>query len=182
MSISSNAAPVALSSSACQLQSLFIGRGGSLQSEPAPHSASLASDHEGAFTFTHTFGHDVHLGGALVLSCTMDAASVERGRFCAALFQRTPSARSRWQKDDQPLPCITGYLREPGQACGGAMLQVALTMTTRPTAFLAGDQLIVRLTLAAPKGSDAVMRGTIYSGAAAGSVLTFSTVPVARHP
>lgn len=164
------------------LQSLYIGRANGLHAAPAAGCGSLASDANGTFSFTYTFGQDVHLGGALVLSCWMDAASVERGRFCAALSQRTPPNRAGWHQEDQPLPCITGYMREPGQACDGAMLQVALTMTTRPTAFMAGDQLVLRLTLTPPKGSDAVMGGTMYYGANAASVLTFSTVPVTPHP
>lgn len=180
MSDSSKAALPASSpaDSTTHLESLFIGRGNSLQAHAAAHGGSVPSDPRGAFSFVHTFDSDVRLGGALVLSCWMDAASAERGRFCAALGQRA-AARTREGKEERPLPCFTGYAREPVPPGHGDRLPVSLTMSTTPTLFKAGDQLVLTLTLAAPKGSDAVMRGVLYFGAGTDSMLTLSVIPVA---
>lgn len=163
------------------LESLFIGRGGSLHANAATHGGSVASDPAGAFSFVHTFDHDVHLGGALVLSCWIDAASAQRGRFCANLAHRAAPGRMRENKEDRPLPCVTGCMRDPGAAAStpGARgpVPVSLTMTTTPAWFKAGDQLVLTLTLAAPRGSESVMHGVLYFGPGADSVLTFSVIP-----
>jgi hypothetical protein len=49
-------------------------------------------------------------------------------------------------------------------------------MTTTPAWFKAGDQLVLTLTLAAPRGSESVMHGVLYFGPGADSVLTFSVI------
>jgi hypothetical protein len=162
-----------------RLQRLYIGRGNTLHADPPAGSGSIASDRRGAFTFVHTFDADTVLRGALVLTCSMDAASVKRGRFCASLSRRVSPGPAHRHEADQLLPCTTAYLREPDHACCGIMQAISLTMTTRPTVFGAGDQLVLRLTLAAPRGSDAVMHGVMRFGASAPGVLAFSVGAVA---
>jgi hypothetical protein len=163
------------------LESLFLGRGGSLHATAAPHGGSIASDATGAFSFVHTFDHDVHLGGAMVLTCWIDAASAQRGRFCAKLGHRAAPGKTRESKEDRPLPCVTGCMRDPGNAVSTPTARgpvpVSLTMTTTPAWFKAGDQLVLALTLAAPRGSESVMHGVLYFGPGADSVLTFSVIP-----
>jgi hypothetical protein len=165
------------------LESLYIGRGGTLHTHAAAHGGSVASDPAGAFSFVHTFDHDVHLGGAMVLTCWIDAASAQRGRFCASLGHRAApgKTKTRENKEDRPLPCVTGCMRDPGSAAPAmsarAPVPVSLTMTTTPAWFKAGDQLVLTLTLAAPRGSETVMHGVLYFGPGADSVLTFSVIP-----
>jgi hypothetical protein len=152
-----------------------------LHAQPAAHGGSIASDASGAFSFVHTFDHDVHLGGAMVLTCWIDAASAQRGRFCASLGHRAAPGKTRESKEDRPLPCVTGCMRDPGSAAGAPSARgpvpVSLTMTTTPAWFKAGDQLVLTLTLAAPRGSESVMHGVLYFGPGADSVLTFSAIP-----
>lgn len=163
------------------LESLFVGRGTTLHAQPAAHGGSIASDATGAFSFVHTFDHDVHLGGAMVLTCWIDAASAQRGRFCAKLGHRAAPGKTRESKEDRPLPCVTGCMRDPGNAVSTPSARgpvpVSLTMTTTPAWFKAGDQLVLALTLAAPRGSESVMHGVLYFGPGADSVLTFSVIP-----
>jgi hypothetical protein len=163
------------------LESLFIGRGGTLHAHAATHGGSVASDATGAFSFVHTFDKDVHLGGAMVLTCWIDAASAQRGRFCASLGHRAAPGKTRENKEERPLPCVTGCMRDPRSAApeisARAPVPVSLTMTTTPAVFKAGDQLVLTLTLAAPRGSESVMHGVLYFGPGADSVLTFSVIP-----
>lgn len=161
---------------ACDLHNLYLGRARTLQASPPSDDGALASDQHGAFAFTHTFDSAVVLGGALVLTCWLDADSVERGRFRADITRRPALTRGGRTPVDEHLPCITGYRREP--RCAGARpptaMSVALTLTTKPACFQAGDQLVLSLTLVAPKGSEAIMKGKLYFGPAMPGTLTFT--------
>lgn len=170
------AAPATASVTACDLHNLHLGRARTLQARPPADDGALASDQHGAFSFTHTFDSAVDLGGALVLTCWLDADSVERGRFRADITRRPALTRSGRKPPDEQLPCITGYRREPH--CAGAApptaMPVALTLTTRPACFQAGDQLVLSLTLVPPKGSEAIMKGKLFFGPAMPGTLTFT--------
>lgn len=170
------AAAPAAAASKCDLQNLYLGRARTLQASPPADDGALASDPHGAFSFVYTFDRAVYLGGALVLTCWLDADSVERGRFRADITRRPAPSRGGRKPVDEQLPCITGYRREPH--CAGAepptAMPVALTLTTRPACFQAGDQLVLALTLVAPKGSEAIMKGKLYFGPAMPGTLTFT--------
>lgn len=160
--------------SAYQLQSVYIGQGGYLKPHLPSASGNLASDEDGVFKLIHTFDSDAGLGGALVLTCWIDAVSVAQARFCASLSRRISPGRTHWHEEDQPLPCITSYVREAVCPCLGDMRQITLRMTTRPTRFFRGDQLVLRLALAPPRGSEVVIHGLLHFGGNAPSVLMFS--------
>jgi hypothetical protein len=170
------AAAPAVSAAKCDLQNLYLGRARTLQARPPAHDGALASDQHGAFSFTHTFDSAVYLGGALVLTCWLDADSVERGRFRADITRRPALTRSGRKPVDEQLACITGYRREPHCALAEppAAMPVALTLTTKPACFQPGDQLVLSLTLVAPKGSEATMKGKLYFGPAMPGTLTFT--------
>lgn len=154
-------------------QRLFIRKNGTLGATPAACSGSLASDRHGGFVLTHTFDRDTHIGKALTVRCWMDAPSAERGHFVASLGQRACHADVKWGEADRALPCITGHTQTA--CCGEPQKKrlVELAIVTTPTLYKAGQTLILTVTLGAPKGSEAIMRGTMYVGGAADSAVLF---------
>ena len=155
---------------------LFIGKRAALGTEAPPGHASLASDPKGAFSLSYTFDHTVAIGSKLSLTCWMDADTVARGKYTVTLGHRAAPDRQRYGEGDVPLPCITSYSRAAPGACS-AVLPVQFALVTTPTTFLAGDRLIVTVTLACAKGCETFMQGQLYYGADTPSGLAFDATP-----
>ncbi|WP_332876481.1 hypothetical protein [Massilia sp. S19_KUP03_FR1] len=155
----------------------YIGKGAALSAQAPPGHASLASDPQGAFSLRYTFERDMAVGDKLALRCWMDAESVARGHFTVTLGKREAPGRQRYGEGDQPLPCITSYCRAAPGPCSGK-LPVRFALVTAPTTFLAGDRLVVTITLACEKGCENIMRGQLYYGADLPSGLAFDATPL----
>lgn len=155
---------------------LFIGKRSALEAEVPPGHARLASDPKGAFSLSYTFDHTTAIGSTLALTCWMDADSVTRGKYTVTLGQRAAPDRQRYGEGDVPLPCITSYSRAAPGACS-SVLPVQFALVTTPTTFLAGDRLIVTVTLACAKGCETFMQGQLYYGADTPSSLAFDATP-----
>jgi hypothetical protein len=155
---------------------LFIGKRSALEAAAPPGHARLASDPKGAFSVSYTFDHTTAIGNTLALTCWMDADSVARGKYTVTLGQRAAPDRQRYGEGDVPLPCITSYSRAAPGACSG-VLPVQFALVTTPTTFLAGDRLIVTVTLACAKGCETFMQGQLYYGADTPSSLAFDATP-----
>lgn len=152
---------------------LFVHKNRKLGEKPPPVSGSLASDRNGAFVFTYTFNGDTKINKTLSVYCWMDAPSAERGYFVASLSQRACYPDVRWGDADRALPCVTGYTRTP--CCGEQQKKrmVELAIVTTPTLYKAGQTLVLTIRLAAPKGSETIMCGTLYVGGDAPSAVVF---------
>jgi len=155
---------------------LFIGKRSALEAEAPPGHTRLASDAKGTFSLSYTFDRTTVIGSKLALTCWMDADSVARGKYTVTLGQRAAPDRQRYGEGDVPLPCITSYSRAAPGACSG-VLPVAFALVTTPTTFLAGDRLIVNVTLACAKGCETFMQGQLYYGADTPSGLLFDATP-----
>lgn len=155
---------------------LFIGKRSALEPEPPSGHARFASDQKGAFSLSYTFEHTTDIGSKLALTCWMDADSVARGKYTVTLGQRAAPDRQRYGEGDLPLPCITSYSRAAPGPCNG-VLPVDFALVTTPTTFLAGDRLIVTVTLACAKGCETFMQGQLYYGADTPSSLAFDATP-----
>ena len=160
---------------------LFIGKRSALGAEAPPGHAGMTSDANGAFALRYTFERPTAVGDKLALTCWMDAESVARGNFTVTLGKRDAPGRQRYGEGDQPLPCITSYTRAAPGACAGK-LPVHFALVTTPTTFLAGDRLVVTITLASAKGCENIMRGQLYYGADVPSSLAFDAVDVPGRP
>jgi len=165
-----------LSTSPATAVQRFLGKRAALETGAPPGHASLASDPQGAFSLSYTFDHTTDIGSKLALTCWMDADSVARGKYTVTLGQRAAPDRQRYGEGDLPLPCITSYSRAAPGACTG-VLPVAFALVTTPTTFLAGDRLIVTVTLACAKGCETFMQGQLYYGADTPSSLAFEATP-----
>lgn len=160
---------------------LFVGKRAVLAHEAPPGHVGMASDADGAFSLSYTFERAVQVGDRLALTCWMDADSVARGKFAVTLARRDAPERQRYGEGDRPLPCITSYCPAAPGACSGK-LPVQFKLVTTPTTFLAGDRLIVTVTLACAKGCETVMRGQMYYGAQLPSSLVLDTSAVPGNP